>query len=504
MSAVALPHVSAKDLENVARRLTITDFVTGARTPWIPSRSQIAAWEASEQHQRLFIGKPRRAYISTAFDLEDALWTMVCDAHGHRVRTGVMLDVENKIAERMWQMSDFLTQLKVQHRVTDHYIEFPSKSEIVGLTAGGKRAAASTGFQRMRYSEFGYYTDPEAMTATSSSVGKHGREVIETTIDLGAANGPQARRYWRDTTNGFKKMFIPFQWHEEYRTDAHLISDEQWVFAQSEGFTDRESAAYWLAELLPNKCGGDVIHLMHEFPQIETHMFRVSQGRWISKTPDVAEPIDGFTILGIRGDDWPVLVYRQPADCGRCFIGVDTAEGKGLDRSVVIVVDEMDWRPVALMVSDRIVYDDVARVTLELQQRYTKGTQAPVAIIEEIGIGSATVTSAATMGVIHDVHTPSPERKYAGLLMAKMAVESGLLTGPQELTVECDELHRDPKTGEFKGRKDILMAYGFCALRMNEAPWLKPPEHKPLEHRVDGKRIIRQIQRQQRQGTWGR
>lgn len=499
----ALPHLAASEIERFARHLTITDFETGVRTPWVPSRAQIEAWKASEAHQRIFIGKPRRAYISTAFDLEDALFTLACDGIGQRVRTGVMLDVEDKVTERMWQMADFLQQLGVKCRATDYYIEFPNKSEIVGLTAGGKRAAASTGFQRMRYSEFSYYDDPQAMAATSASVGKLGHEVIETTVDLGAANGSQARVFWRDPQNAFHKLFIPFEWLTQYQADPSTITDEQWAHAQTEGFTDRAFAAYWLGVLLPNKCGGDSIQLMHEFPQVERHMFAISTGRWIKNSPDVVAPISSWNVLGIRGDDWPVLVYREPKDCGRCFIGVDTAEGKGRDRCVCVVVDETDWRIVALCVSNRMVFDDLARVTLEVQQKYTKAGVAPLAIIEEMGIGSATVVAASNLGVIHDVHTPTDETKYRGLLLSKMAVESGLLVGPMELTEECDELHRDPITGKFKGRKDILMAYGFCAQRMEEAPWLKPKAPVQLERTIDGARIIRQLQRQQRMRNFG-
>jgi hypothetical protein len=498
-----LPTVSAAAIERAACVLQITDFETGARTKWVPSKAQITAWQRSEAEQRLFIGKPRRAYISTAFDLEDALWTLTCDGYGHRVRTGVMLDVEDKVTERMWQMSDFLTQLGAKHHATDYYIQFPNKSEIVGLTAGGKRAAASTGFQRMRYSEFSYYGDPQAMTATSASVGKQGHEVIETTVDVGAANGPQARRYWRDDTNAFEKLFIPFEWLDAYRADPSDISDGQWAMAQGEGFTDRSAAAFWLGHLLPNKCGGDLVQLMHEFPQLEHHMFQVSSGRWIKTTPAVAVPVETFSILGIRGEDWPVLVYRKPRDCGRCFIGVDTAQGKGQDRCVAIVIDEVDWRVVALVVSDRMFFDDLIRCVLELQQRYTKGNEVPLAVIEEQGIGDASVVTADRMGVVYDVHTPTDDTKYRGLLMAKMAVESGLLVGPEELGIECDELHRDPVTGKFKGRKDILMAYGFCALRMEQAPWLKPKPVLLPERTIDGARIIRALQRQERGRNFG-
>jgi hypothetical protein len=47
------------------------------------------------------------------------------------------------------------------------------------------------------------------------------------------------------------------------------------------------------------------------------------------------------------------------------------------------------------------------------------------------------------------------------------------------------------------------MAYGFCALRMEQAPWLKPKPVLLPERTIDGARIIRALQRQERGRNFG-
>lgn len=515
MSDLELPRIPAEAIEDVARRLTITDFVTGRRTRWIPSKGQRAAWELSEANQRSFIGKPRRAYISTAFDLEDVLHIMTWDAHGHRTRGGVMLDVEDKVTERMWQMSDFLTQLGVQHHATDYYIEFPRKSEMVGLTAGGKRAAASTGFQRMRYSEFAYYSDPGAMASTSSSVGKMGHEVIETTIDVSAANGKQARQYWRDPANGFTKLFIPFEWHLEYRCDASRITEEQWTFAQTEGFTIREAAAYWLAELLPNKCGGDLVQLMHEFPQLERHMFQVDTGRWVRTTPRVLEPVDVWRVMGpVSKEMWPILVYKHPRDVvgHPITITADAAKGTGTSRATVLAIDDVDGRVVACFADANIEGDDHARVAWEMWQRYAsevedlrsptlKATVRPRVYAEDNTTGRIFIQPAGRLGLPVHVFDTNEVTQVLGMQKARQAVHEGRFECSKELAEECDECTRDPLTGKFKGHKDLLMSYGFWAVHaVPVAQTVK--ESKNPERRVDGRAMVLAAMRQQQLRRW--
>ena len=484
-----LPRLTARQIEDIARRLRITDFETGTSFPWRPSQEQVAAWEFSAKHRRKFIAKPRRVFISTAFDLEDALWTATCDAARHRVRCAVVLDTDDKVRERTWQMGSFLAQLGIPHDRSDHRIAFPGESEIVGLTAGGKRAGASTGFQRIRYSEFSYYSgDTASIMATA---GADAEEVIETTVDITAANGEGARHYWRSPVVGFARLFFPFEMHAIYRGDPEAITDDEWRWAQDEGFSMRAAAAYWLREIVPNKCGGDVAKAMHEYPQRPEHMFQASSSRTIAVTPEVRQPTHEIRVPG-ASSEWVVDVYRQPENTsGHVVIGVDTSLARQRSRSAVVVVDKADLAICACLASDVIREDDLARVALAAQAAYEgwdrlRARPIPAFIVcESNGIGQATCHQLDRLGASYDSLEQDEASKDQCVLEAKRAIESGQCSGPVELAEECDELHRDPKTGRYVGRKDVIMALGMALRARRE----DTPAAEPYKDGVDRFRI---------------
>lgn len=493
-------------LEVIAEKMQITQLVGGATSPWLVNDEQRITWRALETNQRNFITKSRRRGISTALDLRRAMWTLLCDNAGHRVRSGVVMHKEDKLVERFVQMSSFLEQMNLRATCLDTSITFPNGSEIFGLTAGGKGASRSEGAQDMTYEEYSFYL-MGAVGEISPSVSLETQETICTTIDIGAPNGARARDMWR-AQNGYEKIFFPFEMAIEYRTDPARITDEQWAWAQKQGFTMRESAAFWLAEVVPNKCEGDIMRAFREYPPTPDHMFMASAARWVNTTSRVLEPVDVHTVMGVSGTDWKVLIYQRPDDCTpEPFIGVDTAEGKGQDRSVVAVVDRTSRRLCAVFVSDRAMGDDVAKVAHYLWAHYSKVRPdgelwRPKVIIEDNTTGGITIQPAYRLGFPFETFNTDEVSRYNGLLEAKRAVELGYLEGPKELAEECDELHRDEVTGKWKGRKDILMAYGFCATRIAEQPPKVRPEYvRHTEKRVDGARIIRNLQRQQ-QRRW--
>ncbi len=490
--------------------LTITDFVTGARAQWVPSRAQIEAWEASERSQRVFVGKPRRAYISTAFDVEDVLQTVAADTAGHRIRTGVMLDVEAKVTERMWQMADFLDQMGVNCRASSFGIDLAGGSQIVGLTAGGKRSAASTGFQRMRYSEFSYFSDPQAMISTSASVGIEGHEVIETTVDISAANGIQARVFWRDPTNGYEKLFIPFEWLAAYKTDPARITDEQWLMAQGEGFTDRSAAAYWLAELLPAKAGGNLVMLMHEFPQKQEHMFSSGAGRVVEITPPLAEVDGHLEVTGMRGDAWNVEIYGELGapivHSGQVVVTVDTAYGVKKTNSIVLATDMETRRPLACFWSNEILHDDLARVAADVTRFFSPPLKSAkrdrcTLVVEADGIGHGTCVELMTLGVPHHrFYQGKDDNAERCITQAKRRVEAGMKGAPSIMLEECDELHRDERK-HFKGRKDVLMMFGIANVWIDShafTPAPDPEARKDKANRMHFEDSLREHEQQQR------
>lgn len=503
-----LPRFPGWRLAGVARTLEVSDFVTGATMQWTPSPVQIAIWEAGDHHRRRYVAKPRRIYVSTAFDLEDTVWTLTCDEDGHRVRCAIVLDVEGtdavKIRERIYQCSSFLRQMGVPHEAHTHRIVLgKSGSEIVCFTAGGDRAGASTGFQRIRYDEFSYYRDPKAITSIAGTASKFADENICTTVDITATNGQQAREYWR-SRNGYHKMFFPFEAHTEYRASPEmlaLLTDEQWAWAEEQGFTTRSAAAYWLHEVVPNKAGGDLARAMHEFPQREEHMFQVSSGRVIMKTPQVWDVGERMPVLGVDGTRWDVEVRGAwvddlgnpcprghgalvvPENSGQLILGVDTSQAMGKSRSAVVAVDKRDGRIVAAFASSQVYSDDLMRVALAMQERWRSPKFTPLAIIETNGIGRASTQAADRLGLAYDTIEQDDASAEECITEAKRAIEAGQTDGPAELAEECDELHRVER-GEktyYKGRKDLVMAYGLALCRRRTDGYVSPATIKDRE-----------------------
>lgn len=507
MTKPALLYIpAAKVVEWVrAWNLHITDFDSGVSIPWEPTAVQVACWQAREDHQRLFVAKPRRAYVSTAFDLDDALFAAINDGDGQRVRVGVALDTDDHVAERVFQMASFLTQMQIPHRQIEGLIELGvSGSQIVVFTAGGKRAGASTGFQRVRYSEAAYY-GPGEIGTISAAAGKQAGEIIETTIGTHASNFVEARARWRETGawRPFHPLFFPFESHLEYRAPADIITDQEWDWAQADGFTIREAAAYWLREILP-KFGGDMQRARGEYPQRPEHMFDTALGRWVTKTPKVLQPVDVMHVTGPYGAELHALIYVPPRlTSGDLLGGIDTATGKGRDRSVITIVDRHSRRLCAIFCSDRALGDDVATVAKRLWETYSSPgrmgvTGRPKYYVEDNTTGQIVIQPMNRMGVPCETFDTDEASRYQFLAASKIAVETGYLEGPKELAEECDELHRD-EHGRWIGRKDILMAYGFAAVRIAKAPPVAgPPVDKRHERRIDVEATIARYARRER------
>jgi hypothetical protein len=524
-----LPSLTADEVAAIASTLEITDLTTGARTRWVPNAEQLAAWHFARAHRRRYFAKPRRIGISTAFDLDDALWTQACDLSGHRVRCGVVIDTDDKVAERMWQAHDFLRQIGLPHRHTDHGIYFPGESELVGLTAGGARAGASTGFQRIRYSEFSYYRDEGAMVSLAATVGLMGEETIETTVDVGATNGRQARYYWREAP-GWGRLFFPFEMHLEYRADPASITDDEWEWLHSPamGFSDRSAAAFWLVEVVRSKCAGDVVRAMHEYPQIEAHMFQAGADRVIGVTPPLAGVHRHVDVPGIFGDLWQVEVYGAVSyddsgartvtpweHSGQVVVSVDTAHGVKATNSCVLAVDKRDRRILSAFWSDTIKHDDLARVAAAVQHAFAPSTAAKrdrraTLVVEVDGIGAATSTELYRLGVPHERWAQSGrgEGKTNAercILGAKRRIEAGLPGGaPKILAEECDELHRNER-GEYAGRKDTVMTYGIANVWIDEHPYEPPADPRARKGRVFFDDALREHEEETANGRppWG-
>lgn len=497
---MTLPILPASAIEELARACRITDHRTGSTTSWSPNIEQITGWrraeEAQREHRWLMIAKPRQVGNTTARTLDLVAWAAVADAEGHRVRAAIVVDTDDKTRERAAVARSFVEQLSLGGTCNTERITFPGGSIVDFVTARGQRVGASGSYQRLLLSELPFWpAHVDTYGSLMATLSLDGFCEIDTTIDIAAPSGDLARTLWR-TPNRYEKLFFPVELHEEYRAAASLITDDEWVQLQGEGFTHREAAAWWLAVAVRDMAAGDVTRAMREFPQRAEHMFQASSARWVSVTPRVLSPTSTIATAG------SVLEVFKPlaSTSGQLAIGVDTAAGKERDRSAIAVIDKRDTSLCACLVDDKIRTHALAQAVLATANLYTTPrvvgiadeTRAvrPDVVIEANGIGQGTIDAARALGLDCMSINTDEAGKYDGLLRAKAAIEAGKLYGPAQLAEECDSLHRDHR-GAWKGRKDLLMAIGFALRHMQIAPYTAPDVALPDPHRVDGLAIVR-------------
>ena len=508
-----LLQIAAHKIVEVAKRLHIVDHKTGARAAWVPNYEQEQSWNAAERSD-VMIFKPRAIGISTAFDLADLLHAWTWDYMGQRVRIGVCLDTDDKAKERCKQIRDFAWQLGFTVEGNDHTLKMPNGTEIVCFSAGGERPAASTQFQRIRFSEYAFY-GADALAAVGPSISLDARTVIETTCSPTGKNFVASKRLWRKSGDGMARLFFSVEAHAEYRMPEQSITDDEWQKMRDEGYTSREAAAWFLRDAIDKKLKGDERRAFGEFPQLERHMFQSAAGVVINVAPRVVEPVDFLEVNGVGGDLWKASIYRTPDDSsGQLVMAIDTSQAKGLSRSAIVMVDKRDGQIAAAFWSAYVKHDDLARVAQALQEHYRprrlrfKGfpMRAPLALIEDNGIGGATCTHADRLGLEYEAVNATADSIDDVILNAKRAIESGSIEGPQDLADECDELVRD-EGGAYKGRKDLIVCLGMALGRRKLDGYVSPDNEKDREERVEFARALEEYQRGQTGGikrpTWG-
>lgn len=506
---MSLPILPAKAMSILARSLRITDHTTGATSAWKPNVEQVKGWERSEQAQRngrwLFVSKPRQIGNTTARTLELAAWTATADGLGHRVRAAIVVDTDDKTRERSAFFSIVNKQLNLGADVNSERAKFPGGSVVEFVSAGSNRLGASGSYQRLLLSEVSFWpSHVDTYGSVTATLSLDGFCEIDTTCDIAAGSGQLVRRLWRDDDNRFDKLFFPVEMHTEYRADPTLISDQEWQWAQYEGFTIRKAASWWLTHAVRNLAAGDLVRAMREFPQKQEHMWSSSTGRWVPNTPEVSQPLHYLEAGGVRVPCW------RREGSGQYVVGVDTATGKDRDRSAIVVLDKRDQGLVAAYTSNTITISELAAITKDVVAAYSLPERTdqylvkhkayqPDLIVEDNGVGEGTVDRLRVMGLSVQTQTTDVSAKYDGLLLSREAIVAGLIKGPKDLADEADELHQD-EHGNWKGRKDLLMAIGFCLRLIRRSPYITPKAHADPQRTVNAEAILRHLRRPKDRG----
>lgn len=467
---MGLLHVPPQHIERIASSLKIVHHETGTLEPWVPNDEQRQMWKDLWKYQRVYFLKARQIGASTAVCLDDVLWVAANDVSGNRVRCGIVVDTDAKAMERIKVCYDFARQMGIacEPKWGSGTITFPNGSEIIAMTAGGRRAGASMTFQRFHFTELPFWRDPGgSFVSLMQALVLEGRVVIETTMGI---EDPTAKNLW-EHPNDFFKRFFPFEDHLEYRSpyDPRVLDEDTEDMLREEGFTNREAMTHWV-RILRNQCAGDITKAFREFPQRPEHSWRFAEGRWVLTTPAVIDPVSD-DVCPYTADRVRLNVYRRRHEgSGHYVIGVDTSAGLGLDSSAVVVVDAETAQVMACMKDDRLKIDDLVQVAKFAQELYSSSrrgkfgkrvNEEPPIIIEDNGMGVGTVQAAQANNLRHVIPWKTTKAsRYDGLLYAKRFIESGTVWGPEELADECDGLLVDK--GKFSGPKDLMMAMGFC------------------------------------------
>lgn len=477
---MSLEHIPAEDVHELSSSVPITHHVTGSTSPWVANDSQIAAWEKIREHRFTFFLKSRQVGLSTAVLFDDVCWLVANDAAGEVVKCGLFIDTDDKALEQKRRAMDFMDRLGIKYKSPGNNIVLPGGSMFHFATAAGKRAGSSFTFQRLHMTELPFWKKAqESYVSIMQSLTLEGECIIETTMGI---DDPIAMNLYL-ADNQYHKVFFAFEDHLEYRCEDlddpdFPMSHEEETWLRSEGFSNEHSMRYWLW-LLRNKSGNDVNKQFREYPQLVEHAFKFAEGRWCKEDPQVLEPAESYTLPGVPG---VIHIYRAAADFSHhCILGVDTGGGRGLDRSVVTVVDGSDGAICATYVSSEVKCFELAQVCKVLQDRFTyhktRGNhivhRVPGLRVEINGVGHGTAQEAVRLRCKVFEFDTNEGSKQQFMEITARKIEQRIAFGPEALLFEARQI-RTAK-GRFKGYKDLFMALGFCYA------WLETNPFKPLE-----------------------
>jgi len=438
----------------------VTDQRTGKPVPFIPLEEQKSIFETINDNKNVVFLKGRQIGCSMAICFLDAMYAFL---HAGTF-VAVVADTEQKCHGLLDRVRNFLTQLRVQTSISNRSrIKLANGSEIHALTANASKgqeeskAGRSMSYQMLHLSELAFWPDQKAFGALTASAGLSAPIIIESTS---SGPGDLLWHLWHNSNN-FRKVFFSIESHSAYRADGDL-SDDLLEQGRELGFTDPR-AMRWFFTVLENRFSGDMFRCLREYPQRPEHAFQSAEGRWIHITPPVLE----HTL------EREIKVFRPRNASTKYSVGVDTSGGIGQDASTIVVLDRMDGSLVASYHSQEDTID-----LLSSKIRAVYEIFGPDHVCVEVnGIGLATAQSARDKGVpVMEVKTTDSSR-YSGLLMAKNAVESGIISGPIELAEECDSLHIDNRE-RFAGKKDLCMAIGFALEDIRRNPLVMATDKK--------------------------
>lgn len=527
-----MQRLTAHGLTLLAVILDITSRETSEKIKWHPFPEQVGLWALMERYKRLIIAKPRKIGISLAAVLADLLWCIEHVKAGNRVRCVFAIDTDDKCEEHLDQAHDFLLQMHVRHRVVrskgSRRIRFPGGVRMDFLTAGGSNPARGGQIHRLHATELPFWKTPrKSFQSMRSACADNAEVLIETTMDTCDPEG-FTERLWDDARHGrneYHAHFWSVESQQSYRLDKP-ITDEQWTMCKTHGFIDKRAASWWLNHALPNLAMGDMMRLMHDYPQCEDDLFAIGTGRVINRIPPPAVVVEHLMVDGVFGDRWGVEIYgeerlveyvdrygvkqkrlavRAIEHSGQVVIAVDTAMGRRKTNSVVAAIDKRDRRYLACFWSNTVRYDDLGTIAANMRNHFSSRKNRVLGVmrdfdaeivVEDDGVGDATTERLDRLSVPYVRFSQTGADKAKGdhaarkvgnqercITATKRRVEGGLRAAPQLLRDEIKRFIKNPK-GEYEGPKDCIMTTGIALTHIADHPYEQPTDHEANAERA--------------------
>lgn len=464
-------HISFDRAIQIAKQCTIKDQATSKTIPFILNEEQKEVLKSFIDNSSTMVLKGRQCGISTVAVFYISYLALSFD----NLCLGIVCDDSAKATSLQKRAVDFIRGIQrifgKDLIVTENskQVELSNGSKIISLTANKSQGDDSTAgrsysFDVIHFSEMAFYRDGEALYAAVTSSSTSSAKIIIESTSAGKDNF--FYDLWtKPISKDFKKIFLSIETHHNYQRLPSDISDADWESAANEfHFTKRECAAWWLYKL-NNVFLGDKQRCLREYPITAEQAFTASSMRWITVEPAVIPVIT-------KHPDF--FIYKNPdsfVSGQMCpyVMSIDPSGGTGGDNAIAVIIDRRTQEIAACYADNKTSMFDFIDKAFELKNMFS----VPFVICEKNGLGHGWIEALNRKGVITENINTTEATKYSGLLLAKHAVETGILKGPALLATECNSLYVEYKTDSerFCGQKDLLMAIGFCLRYMQSNPY---------------------------------
>jgi hypothetical protein len=265
------------------------------------------------------------------------------------------------------------------------------------------------------------------------------------------------------------KLFLSVEKSKIYRASPSLITDEEWAELQADyGFTQRDSAAWWLHAATKGKYAGTPLATMaRSFPVTVEQAWTQKEGLAIERAVPVDVVEDG------HWNHYPGATDDEP-----CILGVDTAKGTGGDSSSLVFISQITGRVLRTWRDNRTLTPDFRTIACAAIRKY----KPAATVVESNGVGTtmyqdlARDLGAEGFVIVEGIASNTRARdgdKTKRLQIVKQLIESGAVPIGGHLLDEANDSRQDTK-GKSVGRDDCILALSWAVKARADFPFVAP------------------------------